>query len=132
MAKLKPLPKSMGACADLYFAARTARLAADKHAADLKAEETRIANHIIDNMPKDSTGAAGKSHRVQVVTKKKLRVVPEKWNDFYAWVAKNKAWDVLQKRISDKAIEERLQSPRPPKIPGVETFNAVTVSLTKI
>lgn len=132
MAKLKALPKSMGACADLYAKVRAERLAADKAAAELKAQETLIANHIIDNLDKNSTGAAGKTHRVQVKIDPKLRVAPEKWNEFYAWVAKNKAWDMLQKRISDKAIAERLAQPRPPKIPGVETFNAVKVSLTKI
>jgi hypothetical protein len=51
---------------------------ADKAAAELKAEETRITNHIIDNLDKRSeTGAAGKHHRVQVVRKKKYRVTRE-------------------------------------------------------
>lgn len=128
---MKKLPKSMGACADLLYQKRQERLAADKYAAELKAEEQRIINHIIDNLDKNSTGAAGKHHRVQVIRAKKLRVNPEKWNNFFAWVAKNKAFDVLQKRLSDDAIKERFEAARG-KIPGVEPFDYVKVSLTKV
>lgn len=127
----RKLPKSMGACADLLHDVRTQRLAADKAAATLKAEEERIKSHIIDNLDKNSTGAAGKHHRVQVVIKPKYRILPEKWPEFFAWVSKNKAYDVLQKRISEDALVERLASMRS-KPPGVDKFNAVTVSLTKV
>jgi len=128
---MKKLPKSMGACADLYYDIREQRLAADKAAAALKAEEVRVANYIINNLDKNSTGAAGKHHRVQVITKIKHRINPEKWENFYAWVAKNKAFDLLQKRISDEALRERLANSKA-KIPGVEPFNVVTISLTKV
>ena len=126
----KKFPKSMGACADLYYDLRQERLAADRAAAELKAEETRLANHIIDNLSKDTTGAAGKHHRVQVIVKRKLRVVPEKWEDFFKYVSKNRAWDMLQKRISEDAVAARLDKGK--AVPGVEPFNAVTVSLTKV
>lgn len=128
---VKKLPKSMGACADLLHDTRSARLEADKYAAALKSEEERIKAHIIDNLDKNSTGAAGKHHRVQVIIKPKHRVDPEHWDSFYAYVAKNKAWDMLQKRISEDAVAERVNNSRA-KIPGVEKFNAVTVSLTKV
>lgn len=121
----------MGACADLYYDARQKRLAADRVAAELKAEEQRIKNHIIDNLSKDTTGAAGKHHRVQVVRKRKLRVNPEAWPKFFAYVSKHKAWDMLQRRISADACEERFNNSRA-KIPGLEPFDYVDVSLTKV
>lgn len=127
----KALPKSMGACADLLFATRESRLKADKVAAALKAEEERIKNHIIDNLDKNSTGAAGKHHRVQVVRKKKYRVDPTKWDSFFKWVAKNNRFDLLQKRISDDAVKATIEESRK-KLPGVEPFDYVTVSLTKV
>lgn len=127
----KKLPKSMGACADLYYAARQLRLAADKHAAELKAEEARIGEHIINNLPKGDTGAAGKTHRVQVVRKKKFRVNPEAWPKFYAWVGKNKRFDLLQKRLSDDAVKELMATTRV-KVPGIEPFDYVSISLTKV
>lgn len=128
----KAFPKSMGACADLLFLTREKRLQLDKAAAELKAEETRITNHIIDNLDKrDETGAAGKHHRVQVVRKKKYRVDPMKWNYFFAYVSKNKRFDLLQKRISDDAVKALVEEGKK-KIPGVEPFDYVTVSLTKV
>jgi hypothetical protein len=127
---LKKLPKSMGACADLLFEVREQRLAADKVAAALKADEELIKTHIIDNLDKGSTGAAGKHHRVQVVRKRKHVVNPEHWPNFFGWVSKNKAWDVLQRRINEEAIKARIESGK--KIPGVEPFDYVAVSLTKV
>jgi hypothetical protein len=126
------LPKSMGACADMLFDIRSRRLAADKLAAELKSQEELIKTHIIDNLDKrDETGAAGKHHRVQVVRKRKYRVDPTKWGYFFAWVAKNRRWDLLQKRLADTAIKETVEEHRK-KVPGVEPFDYVDVSLTKV
>jgi hypothetical protein len=129
---MKKLPKSMGACADLLYETREKRLAADKAAAELKAQEQLIKNHIIENLAKgDDTGGAGKHHRVQVVRKRKYRVDPTKWSYFFAWVAKNKRWDLLQKRLADTAIKETVEEHRK-KVPGVEPLDYVDVSLTKV
>lgn len=133
---IKPvtIPKSMGKTADLLFDVREARLAADKYAALLKTEETRITNHVIDNLSKkDDTGAAGQHHRVQVKRKQKFRVNPEKWPKLHAWIAKTGRFDLLQKRISDEAITELMTTaPKKAQPPGVEPFDYVTVSLTKV
>ena len=123
-------PKSIGACADMLFDLRETRLAADRAAAKLKADETALQNHIIENLDKSSSGAMGKHHAVRVVIKEKPRVNSEKWNEFYAWVGKNKAWALLQKRLSEDAMREMLAAGK--KIPGVEMFTHVSVSLTKI
>jgi hypothetical protein len=128
--KQKKLPKSMGACADLLYDMKQQRLAADRYAAELKAEEERIKAHIIDNLDKNSTGAAGKHHRVQVVRKTKPRVDPEKWPQFLAWVAKNKAWDMLQRRVGEEGCRVRMEEGK--KVPGLTTFQYVDVSLTKV
>jgi hypothetical protein len=128
----KALPKSIGACADLLFLTRQERLKLDKAAAELKAEEARITNHIIDNLDKrNETGVAGKHHRVQVVRKRKYRVDPLKWDAFFRWVGKNNRFDLLQKRISDDAVKAVIEESRK-KLPGVEPYDYVTVSLTKV
>jgi hypothetical protein len=127
---MKKFPKSMGACADLLFDIRTKRLAADKIAEELKGQETALKNHIIDNLDKSSDGAIGKHHMVRVTRKPKPRVITEKWNEFFAWVSKNKAWDVVQKRLSDTAVLDRIEAGK--RIPGVEIFQAIDVSLTKV
>lgn len=126
-AKPKAFPKSLGACADLLYQMRETRLAADKEAAALKSEENRLKEHIINTLPKDSGGAVGKTHKVIIVTKTKQQV--KDWDKFWAYVGKNKAWDLLQKRIADVAVQARIDDGK--KLPGVEAFTVVDVSLTK-
>lgn len=122
-------PKSMGACADMLFTLREKRLAADKVAAALKADETALINHIIENLDKESSGAIGKHHKVRVVTKQKPQI--KDFEKLAAWVKKNGRFDVFQRRLNEQAIMDTLAQPRVKAVPGVELFNAVTVSLTK-
>ena len=128
----KPIkyPKSMGACADLLSDMREKRLEADKAAAALKADEVALINHIIENMDKESTGAAGKHHMVRVVVKPKPQFDAETMEDFYKYVSKNKAWDMLQRRLNETAVMDRVNAGK--TIPGIKMFNAVSVSLTKV
>ena len=120
-------PKSMAACADLLSVYRQERLDADKAAAELKSRESALVEHIINNVDKASAGAVGKNFTVRVVTKDKP--VVKDWSKFYAYVQKHGAFELLQKRLGEKAIEERIDAGK--KIPGVGSFTAVTVSLTK-
>lgn len=127
MPKPKAFPKSMAACADLLYDKRTERLAADKVAAALKADEQALIEHIINNLPKDSGGAIGKHHVVEVYTEDILQV--KDWPAFYAYVAKNKAFDMLQRRLTESAVQARLDDKK--KVPGIGTFTTVKVSLKK-
>lgn len=125
--KPKPFPKGMGACADLLHDLREDRLAADKVAAALKVREEELKTHIINNLPKDSGGAIGQRYKVDVDRKKKMRV--KDWPIFYAYVAKTKAWDLVQKRLAEQALADRLADGK--KVPGLEPFDYVSISLTK-
>ncbi len=126
----KKYPKSMGACADLLFELKEKRLAADKVAAELKAQETALSNHIIDNLDKESTGAIGKHHKVRVLVKQKPQI--KDFEKLAAWVKKTGRFDVFQRRLSEQAIMDTLAQPKNKGVPGVELFNAVTLSLTKV
>lgn len=128
MRKKLKIPKSLGACADLLFQLKTERLAAQKVADDIEADEKAIKAYIIDNLPKGDTGASGKTHKVQTY----VDTIPqsENWEEFYEYVKKNNAFDLLQRRLSDVAIRERIADGK--KIPGIKMFPVVKVSLTKI
>lgn len=124
-----PLPGSIGLCADLYAEVRELRLAMQKHVDEVKARESEIREHIIDNLSKsDDTGAAGKRYRAQVVTK--LKPALRSWDDFTAFVKAAGRFDLLQKRINERAVLDMLEGGE--AVPGVERFNAVDVSITKI
>lgn len=126
--KPKPFPKSMGTCADLLSDLRQERLAADKVAAALKEREEALKDYIIDNLPKDSSGAFGKRYKVKVEQAEKP--VVKDWNIYYAYISKNKAWDLLQKRVGEAALQARLDDGK--KVPGIEMFHYAKVSLTKV
>lgn len=122
-----PYPQSMGACADLLYEYRQKRLDAEKVAAALKEKEDALKEYIIDNLDKDSGGAIGKAYKVEVVRGEKP--VVDDWPAFFAYVGRTKAWDLLQRRVSEKALADRIADGK--KIPGWKPFNTVGVSLTK-
>lgn len=124
-----PLPASIGLCADLYAEVRELRLAMQKHTDEMKARESEIREHIIDNLSKsDDTGAAGKRYRAQVVTKLKPALVD--FNAYCNYVVQTLRFDLWQKRINERAVLDMLEEGE--SVPGIERFNAVDVSITKI
>jgi len=119
-------PKSMAACADLLYDLRQERLAADKVAAAKKADEQELMEHIINNLPKDSGGAVGKHHKIETYNDQKL--VVKDWDKLYAYIKKNNKFELLQRRLGETACQELIDDKR--KVPGVETFTVVKISLT--
>jgi hypothetical protein len=117
----------MGACADLLYKYREERLQADRDASELKAREQRLIDYIVDNLDKDSGGAVGKTHKVEVIREEKPTV--KDWPLMFAYIAKNKAWDMVQRRINPAALQARIDDGK--TIPGWEPFMVVKVSLTK-
>lgn len=122
-------PKALGACADKLFELRNKRLEMQKTVDVVAAEETALKNYIIENLPKsEASGVAGKLARVTVVTKQVPQV--KDWDAFYKYVKKTGQFDLMQRRLTDAAIKERWEAGK--EIPGVEHFNAVSVSINKV
>ena len=131
-------PKSYGACADLYHDVREIRLQLKKLLeGGLEKLESALKEHLIAGLSKsDDTGAAGKRYRAQIVTKEtyKVNTDPEAdgWGVFHSWVRKNDRFDMLQKRLSDKAVAD-WHAENPGRImPGLEKINLPDVSIRKI
>lgn len=123
------LPKSLAQCADLLYTTRQDRLEVQKQVDAFKEQEELLRNHIINTLPKsEASGISGKIANAKIVTKAVPRVMD--WEKFYAYVNKNKAFELLQRRLNDGAIQERWDDGK--EIPGVETFNTVSVSVTKV
>lgn len=123
------IPKKIGEAVDLYYTTRLARLAAEKVAADIDADEKLLREHLINTIPKSAaSGIAGRLARATIVPK----IVPtvEDWDAFHKYVIKTKDFSLLQKRLGEAAIRERWDAGK--KVPGVIAFNAVTVSLNKV
>lgn len=131
MAKFKiptELPESDGAKADLLYKAREARLEVQKEVEAIAKLESQLKDYFINNLPKDTTGAAGRVARVQTLNKRIPQVVD--WDKFYAFVSKKKFFHLLQRRLNDKAVTEIWENNK--QVPGVDVFTTVTVSCTKV
>ena len=94
----------------------------------LDEERKEIEEYLINELPKSQLeGVSGKLANAKIVTKK----VPtaKDWDSIYKYISKTKSWDLLNKAINRKAVEDRWADGK--QIPGIEVFNKVSVSLTK-
>lgn len=122
------IPETLGGCADLLFDIKEKRRKLEAEAEEWHKQETALTEHIIRVLPKSDSGAMGKHHQVRVVTKQKPRVVD--WASFFEYVRKHKAYELVQRRVSEGAVQERWDAKK--TVPGTEAFTIVTLSLTKV
>lgn len=122
-------PKALGACADKLYELRNKRLVMQKEVDAIEAEEKAYKEHIINTLPKsEASGVAGKFARVTVVKKTIPQV--EDWDLFYKHVKKTGQFDLMQRRLTNAAIEERWEAGK--EVPGVKHFDVLSVSINKV
>ncbi len=127
--KTYKFPKTMGACADRLYLLKTKRAEAQRVADELKAEESALKEHVIETLPKsEASGVAGKVARVTVINKEVPQV--SNWDLLYKHIKKTGQFELLGRRLSATAINERWEAGK--EVPGVGHFKATTISLNKI
>lgn len=125
-----PLPNSLGALADVYADVRQRRLDMEKAAERVKERETELFNIALNYLKSSAdTGASGERYRVQKVSKPVQNV--KDWDAFYAFVKKHDAFEMLQKRLSDKSVLE-WKDTNGAFPDGVEQREIDTLSFTKV
>jgi hypothetical protein len=123
------LPKTLAAMADRLYKLKAMKAEAQAKVDALDEERKAIEAHLINALPKDeSTGVQGKVARVSLIIKDVPQV--EDWAKVWAYVARTKSWDLLQKRVSSTAVDARWEEGK--KIPGIVPYPKVTVSLNKV
>ena len=123
------LPKTLAACADRLWAIKSAKAAAQSVVDNLDTERKAIEDHLIRTLPKDdATGILGKAAKVKLLVNDVPQV--EDWDKVHAYVARYKAWHLLQRRVSSAAVAELWDDGK--KIPGIVPFTVVSISLTKV
>jgi hypothetical protein len=129
MAKIYAFPKTLGMCADKLYELRERRFAAQKATDAIEAEEKAFKEHLINLLPKSkASGVAGKLVRVTII--KKVAPQVEDWAKVYKYVSKYNRWDLLQRRLAIEPITELWEAGK--KIPGVEQFSYLTISMNKL
>jgi hypothetical protein len=129
VSEIVTLPPTLAGCADRLYQVRELRYAKQKEVKELEREETALETYIIDELPKsEATGIAGKIARVTVVNKIKARVTD--WPKFYAYIARTKSFDLLQRRVGEAAIKARWDDNK--QVPGVDHYQYPEVSINKV
>jgi hypothetical protein len=128
-AKTLKIPTTIGACGDMLYSIREKRLEVERNVGEMKKDEETLKQHIILNLPKhDVQGVKGKIANVSISTEEEPTA--ENWDDVWAYVKKNNAWELLQRRLNSSAVKERWEAGK--KVPGVGKYTVVKVSCTKI
>ena len=124
-----PIPTSIGRCADLFKEVEELAREMQKEVDAVKARVSELREHMIENLSKsDDTGAAGLKYRVQIKTDTKPK--PTSWEEIWTFIYENDRFDLLQKRLSDKAVMDMFEAGEP--VPGVERIHIPKLSITKI
>ena len=122
-------PTKLGACVDKAYALRAERLEIEKQAEEIKKQEAALKDHIIATFSKaDIEGAKGKVASASVSRSVKGNV--KDWAAVYQYITSHDAFDLMERRLNNKAYRDRLDEGE--AVPGVEPFDVITLSLTKI
>jgi regulator of protease activity HflC (stomatin/prohibitin superfamily) len=95
-----------------------------------KAKLDKIGNEILDRFEKDKI----EGHKTALAQANLKRIVGPSvvdWNKLAAYVYKNKALSLMQRRINKATWLEHLEERKGRPLPGVKKFERVTLSVTK-
>jgi len=121
-------PEELGVCIDKLYVLRSQRLVLVKEVAERKRTEKAYREHIVSKL-REIKMEGGKGGTATASITEKIEPTPKDWPAIWAWVAANDAFDMLQKRLSGKAVKERWDQNE--VIPGIEKFTVVDLSLKK-
>lgn len=121
------VPEALGKLADHAFAVneRKRALAAQADLAD--AELKAILHYMESRLKKDAlSGFQGKRGRLMLQPKTAPRV--EDWDALYKHIKRTGSFDLLQRRLGEKAVAERWDDGR--EVPGVGRWDYMRLSVT--
>jgi len=123
------IPKNLAKVADMFYEARQARLELEKTVKPLAEKEKILREHLIQNVPKSQIGGIqGAVCRVEVGTKPVPKI--EDMAKFRKFCSKKGNEDLLKIGLDAEAVRLRWADNK--EVPGVERFNIVTLSYSKV
>jgi hypothetical protein len=112
---------------DAYIQKKAERLALQREVDKLDADEKKLKALIIEALQKNNAQAVG-GHLATATLVIKDKPVARDWNQVYAYIQENDAWDLLQKRFTETAVRLRWEDGI--AIPGVEKFPVADISIS--
>lgn len=125
-------PPALGNMIDLMWALREKRKVAEAEVEKLKAEIAAIEVEVDKQMEADGITKASGTKATLSFSYTTIADVQgdEGWKLLYPYIAKNKFWHLLHKRVSDSAYAELLEAGK--KVPGVLPFTKKRINLRTI
>lgn len=123
-------PKQIVKLIEAGIELRNERKAHEATAQALEAEEKALKEFLIQNFLKaDLKEVKTRLGTGRLVTKDIPVMDPDTggWDAIYKYIVKNNAWDLIQKRLGEKACQERWDDKV--KIPGVKKFTRMDLKL---
>lgn len=119
----------IGTQIDQLWKLKEKKKVAESAVKEISAKIKEKEDSIFDTISKEKLeGAVGKLARCSIRKSTVGNIVD--WNQFCKYMSRTKAWDMVQKRIALQAYRARLEDGK--KVPGVEAFTKVSLSLTKL
>nr|MDA3888335.1 hypothetical protein [Allgaiera sp.] len=101
LTKGAPVPASIGRCADLLRDVQDLRIVMEKQVAEIKARETELREHIIENLPKEGPDSVAKGLRYKASINEKEHFSVTDWPEVYAFIRQNNRFDMLKKDLKE-------------------------------
>ena len=129
-AKAKPGPTlTLGATIDAMWALREEKRAADAVTKGIELKIKDLESTMFELMDaQETTKSQGKKASVSISEVVVGNV--EDWETFWPYIAKNKYWHLVQKRVSDPGLRELWALNK--KTPGVQPFTKRTLNIRSL
>ena len=117
--------------ADQLNETKKKRLAADKVANELKAQEVALHDRLLLQMQKQDISAIG-GQTVRVELKREPDYMPHvtNWPEFYSFIINEEDFSLLERRPSRAAMKERWEAGV--EVPGVEKFPIYKLGMSQV
>jgi hypothetical protein len=122
-------PAKLGECIDLAYTLQQQYLVKKAEADAVASKVKEVEDHIIDTFPKTGLNG-GKGALASATLTSTIEPTAKDWEAIFAYVKRKGAFDLMYRRINGKAWRDRIEAGE--KIPGIEEFNRIKLSIRKI
>jgi len=121
------LPKTVGTVADNLYKLRDLRLKLQREVDAIKGVERELTDHGIGLLHQQRLTAGRGKLATFSITQVSVATATD-WDALYEWIVDNDAFDVLQRRLNNKAVIDRSEDIA---VEGVKIEGIIKASLTK-
>jgi hypothetical protein len=122
-------PLLSGSTADALFELREKKRKLEESVKAIDGQIDGLQSELLEAMEAAGTEKLSGKHATVSISSAVVANVTD-WDALYPYIAKNKFWHLLQRRVSDPAYRELLEANK--KIPGVQPFSKKRLNLRAV